>query len=83
MFPQPPAERAEDNPWPEWPVIFRVDYGHQEAEAKFGKDPREFRVLSKRFIDDGKGRVAGVEVVRVEARGLDPVGGTSRSTCPG
>jgi NAD(P)H-dependent glutamate synthase small subunit len=66
LLPKPPAERAADNPWPEWPVIFRVDYGHQEAAAKFGKDPREFRVLSKRFIDDGNGNVAGVETVRVE-----------------
>ncbi len=66
LLPKPPPERAPDNPWPEWPVIFRVDYGHQEAKAKFGKDPREYCVLSKRFIDDGKGRVAGVETVRVE-----------------
>jgi len=66
LLPRPPAERAPDNPWPEWPVIFRVDYGHQEASAKFGKDPREFRVLSKRFLDDGNGNVAGVETVRVE-----------------
>jgi NAD(P)H-dependent glutamate synthase small subunit len=66
LLPRPPAERATDNPWPEWPVIFRVDYGHQEATAKFGKDPREFRVLSKRFLDDGNGNVAGVETVRVE-----------------
>jgi glutamate synthase (NADPH/NADH) small chain len=66
LLPRPPAERALDNPWPEWPVIFRVDYGHQEAEAKFGRDPREYRVLSKRFLDDGNGNVAGVETVRVE-----------------
>ena len=66
LLPKPPQERAEDNPWPEWPLIFRIDYGHQEAAAKFGKDPREYCVLSKRFIDDGKGRVAGVETVRVE-----------------
>jgi NAD(P)H-dependent glutamate synthase small subunit len=66
LLPRPPADRAENNPWPEWPVIFRVDYGHQEAAAKFGKDPREYRVLSKRFIDDGNGNVAGVETVRVE-----------------
>jgi len=66
LLPKPPQERADDNPWPEWPLIFRVDYGHQEAAAKFGKDPREYCVLSKRFIDDGKGRVAGVETVRVE-----------------
>jgi len=66
LLPRPPAERADDNPWPEWPVIFRVDYGHEEATAKFGKDPREYRVLSKRFIDDGNGSVAGIETVRVE-----------------
>jgi glutamate synthase (NADPH/NADH) small chain len=66
LLPKPPADRAPDNPWPEWPAIFRVDYGHQEAEAKFGKDPREFRVLSKRFLDDGSGNVAGIETVRVE-----------------
>ena len=66
LLPKPPAERAPDNPWPEWPAIFRVDYGHQEAEAKFGKDPREFLVLSKRFLDDGNGNLTGVETVRVE-----------------
>lgn len=72
LLPKPPADRAPDNPWPEWPVIFRVDYGHQEAEAKFGKDPREFRVLTKRFLDDGSGNVAGVETVRVEwTKGAD------------
>jgi len=66
LLPKPPAERAPGNPWPEWPVVFRVDYGHEEAAAKFGKDPREFSVLSKRFIDDGNGHVAGVETVRVQ-----------------
>lgn len=66
LLPKPPAERAPDNPWPEWPRIFRVDYGHAEAEAKFGHDPREYCILSKRFIDDGNGNVAGIETVRVE-----------------
>lgn len=66
LLPRPPADRAPDNPWPEWPHIFRVDYGHEESTAKFGRDPREFRVLSKRFLDDGDGRVAGIETVRVD-----------------
>ncbi len=66
LLPMPPVDRAPGNPWPEWPVIFRVDYGHEEAKAKFGKDPREFRVLSKRFLDDGNGNVAGVETVRID-----------------
>ena len=66
LLPKPPAERAPDNPWPQWARIFRVDYGHQEAEAKFGNDPREFCILSKEFIDDGNGNVAGIKTVTVQ-----------------
>src|SRR5690606_9362224 len=54
LLPEPPQSRAPDNPWPQWPRIFRVDYGHAEAQACFGRDPREFCVLSKEFIDDGR-----------------------------
>ena len=63
---QPPADRAADNPWPQWPVILRTDYGHEEAAARFGNDPRRYAMLSKEFIDDGNGNVAGLRVVRVE-----------------
>jgi len=49
----------------QWPRIFRVDYGHQEAAAKFGLDPRSYEVLTKRFIGDENGAVKGLEVVRV------------------
>lgn len=66
LFPEPPAERAPDNPWPQWPRILRVDYGHAEAAAKFGEDPRRFQVMSKEFIDDGSGQVAGIRTVQVE-----------------
>lgn len=66
LLPRPPNARAPDNPWPEWPHIFRVEYGHAEVAAKLGKDPRAFSVRSKRFVDDGRGRVAGVETIRVE-----------------
>jgi glutamate synthase (NADPH/NADH) small chain len=66
LLPQPPEKRAPDNPWPQWPRIFRVDYGHEEVSAKFGNDPREFCVLSKEFIDDGNGNVAGIKTVQVE-----------------
>jgi NADPH-dependent glutamate synthase beta subunit-like oxidoreductase len=68
LLPRPPATRAPDNPWPEWPRIFRVDYGHGEVAAKFGEDPRVFCVLSKEFIDDGSGAVAGIRTVKVEWR---------------
>lgn len=49
----------------QWPRVFRVDYGHQEVAAKFGKDPRSYEVLTKRFIGDENGVVKGLEIVRV------------------
>ena len=66
LLPQPPAERASDNPWPEWPRIFRVDYGHEEANAKFGRDPREYQIMSKEFLVDGQGNLRGIKTVEVE-----------------
>uniref|UniRef100_A0A0A8Z8H9 Uncharacterized protein n=1 Tax=Arundo donax TaxID=35708 RepID=A0A0A8Z8H9_ARUDO len=66
LLPEPPRERAPDNPWPQYPRIFRVDYGHKEAASKFGKDPRTYQILTKRFIGDGNGKVKALEVVRVE-----------------
>ncbi|XP_034711000.1 glutamate synthase [NADH], amyloplastic isoform X2 [Vitis riparia] len=66
LLPQPPQTRAPGNPWPQWPRIFRVDYGHQEAAAKFGKDPRSYEVLTKRFIGDENGVLKGLEVIRVQ-----------------
>ncbi|CAA7030919.1 unnamed protein product [Microthlaspi erraticum] len=65
LLPQPPATRAPGNPWPQWPRVFRIDYGHQEATTKFGKDPRTYEVLTKRFIGDDNGNVKGLEIVRV------------------
>lgn len=82
LLAKPPADRAPDNPWPEWPNVFRVDYGHQESAARFGKDPREYCVLSKRFLDDGDGNVAGIETVRVEWQ-KDAVGKWQMSEVPG
>lgn len=50
----------------QWPRVFRMDYGHQEAATKFGKDPRSYEVLTKRFVGDENGVVKGLEVVRVK-----------------
>jgi len=66
LLPQPPAERAEDNPWPLWPVIHRVDYGHEEGAERFGSDPRQYCILTKEFIGDDAGNVTAVK--SVEAR---------------
>jgi len=65
LLDQPPEERAKDNPWPQWPRIFRSDYGHEEASEKFGHDPRTYNILSKEFVDDGQGNVTGIKTVRV------------------
>ena len=62
----PPDDRAPDNPWPGWPKIFRVDYGHQEVAAKFGDGPREFCILAEDLIEDGKGNVTGIRTVTVD-----------------
>lgn len=66
LLPEPPAERAADNPWPQWPRIFRTDYGHEEADQKFGDDPRTFQILTKQFNGDDDGNLTGVTTVNVE-----------------
>lgn len=66
LLSQPPADRSSENPWPEWPLIMRTEYGHEEATVKFGNDPRQFSVMSKEFIDDGNGNVSALRVVQIE-----------------
>jgi glutamate synthase (NADPH/NADH) small chain len=66
ILPKPPDSRASDNPWPQWPKIYRMDYGQEEAAALFGTDPRQFAIMSKRFVGDESGCVAGVHTVGVE-----------------
>ena len=66
LLPQPPQERARDNPWPQWPRVYRVDYGHTEVKTHMGRDPREYCVMSTEFTDDGEGNIKGINTVRVE-----------------
>ena len=66
LLPQPPETRGAGNPWPQWPRIFRVDYGHEEATVKQGKDPRQYSILSKRFIGNDNGTLTGVETVEIQ-----------------
>lgn len=63
---KPPDERALDNPWPQWPKVYRLDYGQEEVAAVFGQDARAYCVMSKRFVGDADGHVRGVETVQVE-----------------
>ncbi len=66
IVPMPPEARAANNPWPQWPRIFRVDYGHAEAAARFGRDPREFAISTVEFQSDGAGNVQALKAVRVD-----------------
>jgi len=63
---RPPEVRAADNPWPQWPRIYRVDYGQEEAAALYGADPRKYAVVTKRFVGDAAGNVKGLHTVEVE-----------------
>jgi glutamate synthase (NADPH/NADH) small chain len=49
ILPQPPIDRADDNPWPEWPKVYKLDYGQEEAAAKFGSDPRVYVTTVKKL----------------------------------
>jgi glutamate synthase (NADPH/NADH) small chain len=66
IVPTPPAERATNNPWPQWPRIFRVDYGHAEVAAKFGKDPRRFQFSTIEFLSNGNGCVNALNACEVD-----------------
>lgn len=66
ILPQPPLERQPDNPWPEWPKILRVDYGQEEAEARFGADPRIYLIQTERFAGDTNGNVKELHTVEIE-----------------
>lgn len=66
LLDRPPEDRKASNPWPEWPKVLRTDYGHQEAIARFGNDPREYDILTKAFHGDEQGRVRAIDTVRVD-----------------
>jgi glutamate synthase (NADPH) small chain len=78
LLPQPPQTRSADNPWPLWPKIFRVDYGHAESEVRFGADPRQFSVLSKSFLRGPDGTLKGVITVDVDEQ-LQEIPGSERT----
>ena len=68
LFPKPPESRDPNNPWPTWPKIFRVDYGHEEATEVQGEDPRVYSVSSLCFLGNEQGELTGVRTVEVEMK---------------
>ena len=63
---KPPLERAEDNPWPQWPRVYILDYGQQEAMAIFGDDPRKYQVSTTKFVGDENGNLKELHTVRIK-----------------
>lgn len=68
MMPKLPDERAENNPWPEWPRVCKTDYGQEEAIAVFGKDPRVYQQTVREFIADPSGKLKKVKLVKLEPK---------------
>ena len=63
---RPPDERSDSNPWPQWPLVFRTDYGHAEAKAKFGDDPRVFAIETVEFQADKEFNLIGLKTSLVD-----------------
>lgn len=62
---KPPIQRNAKNPWPEYPNVYKLDYGQEEAKAKFGDDPRQYEIMTKKFVGDENGRVKELHTVQV------------------
>lgn len=70
IMPCLPHSRAFNNPWPEFPRVFKTDYGQEEAIELFGKDPRQYCILSKEFIGKN-GEVDKIRICRVEWKNVN------------
>ena len=68
MMPKPPVKRAQDNTWPEWPRVLKVDYGQEESLAVFGRDPRIYQTTVKEFVKDAEGKLTKVVTIALEAQ---------------
>ena len=74
MMPKAPDNRAENNPWPQWPKVCKTDYGQEEAIALFGHDPRIYESTVKEFVKDKNGNLKAVKIVKLR-REKDEAGG--------
>ena len=70
--------RTPSNSWPEYPRILKADYGQQEAEAVFGKDPRVYQTTVKEFLKDKNGNLRAAVLVK-----LKPENDGHRTIVPG
>jgi len=65
ILPRPPMDRVDDNPWPEWPKIYKLDYAQEEAAATFGEDPRVYVTTVKSLNGDAAGHVQSLTTVQI------------------
>jgi len=65
-MPEPPKFRQPNNPWPQFPKILKTDYGQEEAIHVYGKDPREYEIMTTDVITDGDGNVKELKAVKVK-----------------
>lgn len=66
IMPKPPIKRAQqDNPWPEWPRVWKVDYGQEEAISYFGSDPRKYCISTRKLTGTINGVVKEVHTLDV------------------
>ena len=66
ILPKPPNERAADNPWPQWPNVCKLDYGQEEAAAMFGRDPRTYCIMTKKFVAADRGWLKELHTVLIK-----------------
>ena len=64
---KPSVERNEQNPWPQYPIVLKISTSHEESEKIYGKDPREWNILTKEFLGDENGNVSGIKVAKAES----------------
>jgi glutamate synthase (NADPH) small chain len=74
ILPRPPDSRPDHQPWPTYPMIFRVSSAHEE-----GGD-RIYAVSTQEFLGDSDGRVRSLRLVDAEMRDgrPQPVEGSER-----
>src|SRR5438552_12851928 len=66
IVPMPPLARAADNPWPQWPKVYKLDYGQEEAKALWGEEPRKYAIQTTKFVGDDNGHLQEIHTVQVE-----------------
>jgi len=80
MMEEPPIERTDDNPWPEWPLVKKTDYGQNESIAVFKKDPRLYQTTVSKFILNDKGEAVKAVLVSLERKNgkMVPIQGSEK-----